>query len=289
MLITKAKEIGKIPPEFHDSFPDYCSEPGCRTPLEISENRKRVWCPNIRCMTKVAHRMTDMLVNFGIKDMGFAYCHDMVRQNKYKSHVSILVADLAQHPTNVSAHIATRNIENIRKVFEKVYMYKNLISMIALPGLGVTAQNIFQGISSYEQYVSVLQNYRNNVFEFVSARTNGHIKSSEYARTLLEFDAELRVLSNIFKIRPDAKQTVNIAVTGGISKIGRMSRDEFGELINGLAQGVYEFRIGKALASAKWVVADSPSNSTTYEAGLERGILITSEELVNKIKEEVGL
>ena len=69
-----------------------------------------------------------------------------------------------------------------------------------------------------------------------------------------------------------------------------MSRNEFVSYLNDLTTlrdgyQLIEFRNCSALQTCNYVIADAPSSSRKYKAGQERGVLITSTEFVNSIKE----
>lgn len=83
---------------------------------------------------------------------------------------------------------------------------------------------------------------------------------------------------------------VRICITGSITVDGmRITRNKFVELCNkvGCKNGrqLVEVQNTSAKESCQYVVADYESTTAKYLAGKERGVLITSKEFIEKIKE----
>ena len=83
---------------------------------------------------------------------------------------------------------------------------------------------------------------------------------------------------------------VKICITGSITIDGtRVTRNKFVELCNkvGCKDGrqIVEVQNTAAKESCQYVIADYESNTAKYLAGKERGVLITSKEFIDKIKE----
>jgi hypothetical protein len=104
--------------------------------------------------------------------------------------------------------------------------------------------------------------------------------------TITDYQKDFLILDAIFKYKTLAKRKVVIALTGAITKIGRYSRSDFITYINNRYEGEFEFIESKALTSCEFIVADKPSDSNTYTAGLERNksearkVLVSSEEFI---------
>ncbi|MDD2620950.1 MAG: hypothetical protein PHC92_09820 [Syntrophomonadaceae bacterium] len=291
ILVSDAKKIGVIPEDWHDIVKDLCI---CKQPLHISENRKKLWCPNIRCQIKVAKRMESMLRGLGVKGMGYAYCMAFVRQNNLIYHIAILGAGLEKHPKSVSEDIRLRNMYVIREELKKPRTYKEAVQLLDLPGLDATALKVFRGIKNYSDFISKVKMIEGKfpLISFIAKQTGIYGKSTlSIAKTLKDFEKDLYFIDKVFNLENDSTYTWNVAITGNIVDECKLSRNEFPAYVKNISNGLISIRISKAYQSVKYIIADYPSNSETYRVGYERnkraggGILLNSKEFCDKVRE----
>lgn len=112
------------------------------------------------------------------------------------------------------------------------------------------------------------------------------------ATTIYENREEISKMFSICKATPGIAQNLIIAITGDIRKVisattnQAFERKQFVDYLNNL---VYKYNIrvknGKALESCRYVVADYPTTSRTYCAGLRRNNIISSLDLLKGLEQ----
>lgn len=111
------------------------------------------------------------------------------------------------------------------------------------------------------------------------------------ATVIYENKDEIDKMFSICKATPGRMQNLVIAITGDIRKImcaqtnQAFERKQFVDYLNHLTYK-YNVRVknGKALESCQYVVADYPSSSRTYCAGMRRNNIISSSDLLRGLQ-----
>ena len=287
ITVREAKEFGTIPKDYHEIVDDKCK---CGADYLISKNRKTIMCSDERCVIKNAYRASEMLNLLGVKGMGFSYCYRMLVQNRFASHIGILVAPAQNHPSELGASDREFNRRQIERALAEPVNFRTMVSKLAIPGLKEQALTVFKGVNSYEDYWNKVKGIKgeNPLWSFVGQKMGSYGDLSiGIVRTLVEYDTDIQIAEKVFNIIPDSKKEYKIAVTGRIEREGNMTRDQFESYLRELGKGQVTVRINKALASVDYVVADYPSNSLTYNTGKSRGVLITSDKFCDIIRGEV--
>lgn len=282
-LVSKAKEQTLFLPEaFHKYVPDKCV---CGAPLALSHTRKVLRCTDVKCPTKGAHRMSEMLENFGVKGFGVGFCTKMLNENKnWESHLDLWNAKEQNFPLNISFEVMQDALAQLDLAKKKPMTVKEFISRLALPNLKTNSMKIFTGVDDFMVLAKELTTL-DDLWNFVcdGLETDGLTAESVYL-TLSMYWADIIKIYNNFTIIPDVKTEYKIAITGDIWREADVSRDEFGDYVKSITNGKVGVHICKALASVDYVIADNVSKSRTYLAGESRKVLITSKEFCDKLR-----
>lgn len=286
--VREAKDFGVIPKEYENVIKDKCI---CGADYFISRNRKTLMCSDERCDIKNAYRGAEMLSLLGVKGMGFSYCYTLLKQNKFKSHIGILIATPDLHPNSVGYSTREFNCRQIQNALSEPVSFRTMVSKLAIPGLKENALNIFKGIDSHSEYMKAMMKFeraQRPLQSFVSSALGSYGDLADtITNTLIEYDLDIKIAEKVFNIIPDSNKEYKIAITGRIELEGNFTRTEFESHLREIGKGQISVRINKALASVDYVVCDSPSNSLTYNTGKQRNILITSKEFCDIVRKGV--
>jgi len=114
---------------------------------------------------------------------------------------------------------------------------------------------------------------------------------SNVAETMIIYWQEVLDMFDMCKAYPNKIENRKIVITGDITNVlkpnGSMyEREEFIAYVNTISMtyGVH-YQNSHALASTEFIIADTPSNTAKYRAGLSRNKLITSDGFIKLIKE----
>lgn len=302
MLVLEAKKSGLIPNEYWDVVPDTC--PDCGKPLSITYNRKTLLCDNPYCDVKIIKRMAEMLSNFGIKGTGESYCEQLfyriwdyreelikkgedyryIKEDRFGiSPLEIFKLPLNEYSKVYNSAVREYKFNCIQSVLSKKYLFTDVVAKCALPGLKVNANKLFYGCESFEDFynktnkLQELESYVNRIYNYGDLADNMIMTIKMYLPDFIYMD-------KLFKYKKLPKETIKIAITGEINKIGNMSRDVFVSNMINLSEGTINIVNSKALASVSYIIADSNNGSRTYNSGLSRQqsegrkLIYTSEE-----------
>lgn len=274
LTVKKAKEKGIIREEYHALVPDYCTEEsgGCGSELVVTNTLSELSCSNPRCNIKLASRGAAMLNAFGIKGSGYEFCKKFIDNNGFNSHLALFVATEKMLNNTGRLSDAHKLYKLINKVKAMSYTYPTLVGNLCLPGLDARARDIFKDCSSLRDFYLICDYLNVTPEQYIAGFPGfGSVLSKQIAGVIETFKVELIALPAIFNIVPECPHHYNIAVTGAITKLSlAVNRNDFKRYLNTIGKGYISFDIGKAFNSCDYFVADEPSSSTTYKAGMAR-------------------
>ena len=299
--IRQAKDEGLIPAIYQDKddphggiFPDYCK---CGSENVISTNLKRAKCCDPRCQIKLGYTLSEMFTRFGIKGVGDAVCSKIIKglydQLEYKSHLEVLTINPGDYPISVRGTAAGYEFyRGIVQMQSRELTFPELVANLGIEGLGSNSRKLLEGIQSFEQLASEIEKAGSTrLFCVHKGVADENVMANLYIHLI-----DIAIAEKIFAkcLRRTGVINIPITITGRIYLNGvHYTKDEFVRHCNRIAQlenGDQLFEIqfkNKALETVRYIVADTPSNSAKYRAGLRRNNLITGQEFVNYIKEEV--
>ena len=265
----------------------------------ISNNRKVMRCCDPRCYIKLGKMLSKCFRNFGIKNIGDATATGVVKDMQSILKYQLCAGGLAIFaiserwvPPTLYGAKGEIYYDALHQIFSKRYTLGELIKNLSIPALDTTAKRIFDVYTSTNMLKEAMEKYGTlNVLDNLGIHDR---KVAYYIETYFE---DMIEVEKLFKrnIKYVVGDTIDIVVTGSVAPEGMvMSRKEFVEYLNAISLDsnglqLFNFNECTAVKTAPYIVADQPSGSRKYKEGLARGVLITSTELVSKVKEQVKL
>lgn len=295
MTVEEAFNTGLIPASYKNIIPLKCR---CGSDNEISDTLTRMWCPSERCYNKQISRMSRMLASFRVKGVGEEYCkllwREMERVGLDESYVNVFNLKLSDYPDEYSKEVTIKRFNSIQdivadSIYSGGYSFGELISNLSLPGLDVSAKKLFSECNSLDDFIDMCNSkYKEfGVYHYIASIFGYGIQTKQIIETIRNFSNDIIIAEKLFLIREPVSMQIQVAITGRISLIGNYTRKEFVKYCNELCSGKAEIIDAGASSSTVFVIADSPSNSSKYNYGVKRGILINSEQFIGVLKREV--
>ena len=122
MLVRDFKEecMDMYPIEFLDCLPEYCFNPSCNSPTEMSETLTGLRCSNPRCPDKIVKRITHIMNDLGIKDFGSARASDFVASYGIRNPLAVFAYEPVDGCLGQSI-----SMELSERIFEQISKKKN--------------------------------------------------------------------------------------------------------------------------------------------------------------------
>lgn len=300
--IRDAKDEGLIPKIYQDPdnpsggiFPDFCR---CGSENVISYNLKRAKCCDPRCQIKLGFTLSEMFSRFGIKGVGDAICSKIIKGTfdklKYKSHLEVLMLKPEEYPISVRGTAAACAFyRGFLEMQTRELTFPDLVANLGIEGLGSNSKKLLEGIQSFEHLADEIEKAGSTkMFCIHRGVADENVMANLYIHLI-----DIAMAEQIFAkcLRKTGAVNIPITITGRIYLNGvHYTKEEFVRHCNHVAQlenGEQLFEIqfkNKALESVEYIVADTPSNSAKYRAGLRRNNLITGQAFIDYIKEEVS-
>ena len=296
VTVREAKEIGLIPARYVDAdfpedgiFPDKCV---CGSENIITRDLKRAACCNPRCKVKLGFALSELFSRFGTKGIGDQTCIQMINgvysRLRYKSHIEVLALRYEDYPQSLYGTVAGQTMfHTCSRIRTQQMTFSGMISMLGLPELSTSTGVMFRGINNASQLIERIKEC-GGVASFCSRRG---IYDSEKLFWLYNSLTDILLAEKIFSnLRKEGIRRIKICITGMVCVDGvHLTRTAFLNYCNSIARydngvQILEIENTSAKESCAYVVADYPSNSSKYLAGKARGVLITADDFVNKIK-----
>lgn len=301
--VKTAKYLGIIPKGFYDevnpdkgAFPDHCE---CGSENIISMNLKQAQCCNPRCRIKMGWALSELFSRFkeaGIEGVGPAICADFINgvydKLKYGSYVEALLIPYDEYPSYMKGYAATDKLYYACQAVKRMPLtFAQMVSKLGLAGFNASADKLISGVNCSKE----LQDTINSEGGMRAYCANRGVYDPYKIMCFYESMRDIVVAEQVFKqsIRREGITKVDICITGSLAIDGeKLTKSAFVLLCNQAAQAkdgmqLFEIKQTTAIESVPYVVADYESGSRKYLRGKERGVLITSKDLLNLIKTEV--
>lgn len=290
ITVKRAKELGVIPKKYAELFPDRCK---CGSENIITGSLTHAMCCNPRCVYKLGYALSELFTRFDIKGLGDAICAQMISsvydKLKYKSHVEIIGMEPNEYPYAVISTVKGQEMyQACKQIRKRSLTFTDLVSMIGIPQFSTSSGKLLTGIHSLK-HLCDLAAREGGIKNFCA---NRGVYDSMKVFWFYQSIPDIFVAEQVFgdNMRLEGLVKVKICITGSITIDGtRVTRNKFVELCNkvGCKDGrqIVEVQNTSAKESCQYVIADYESNTAKYLAGKERGVLITSKEFIDKIKE----
>lgn len=302
LTVKEAKNLELIPKDYWDYFPDNCE---CGSENIITSSLQQPQCCNPKCYIKQGYALSELLTRFKCKGLGPARCIEIIKELspkfEYDSYVEVLNFEYDDLPFSLAQKAYSLDlIDSIHRIKDEKITFPILMSNLAIPTLGDKALKLFHGINSFSNFVDELKKY-GGLPNFCSKRG---VRDTMVLFWIKQSIVDMWLADTIMhsNLRMEGIVRLEICITGFLHLDGkRITKDAFVKLCNDMMvnkDGVQLFEIvqNTAKVGAVHIIADSPSNSAKYLAGLRRGeeididgvkrkVLMSSAEFINYLKE----
>lgn len=302
MTVEEAKRLGSIPEEYWDYFPDTCE---CGSENILTGNLQQPQCCNPKCFIKQGYALSELLTRFKCKGLGPARCIEIVKtlspQFKYDSYIEIFDMNPNSFPIALAQKAYSVDLLNaIVKIRGEKITFPTLISNLAIPTLGDKALKLLQGVNSFAEFAAYVK-AAGSLQKFCDSRgIHDPMVFFWIQQSLIDMWLADLIMQN--SVRKEGKIKIEICITGFLHLNGkRITKDEFVKFCNEISVSedgtqVFEVIQNTAKVGAVHIIADAPSNSAKYLAGLRRGeevdidgvkrsVLMSSSEFIDYLKE----
>ena len=290
VTVKEAKSLEIIPPEYGGIFQDYCR---CGSENIVDKSLMHAMCCNPRCRHKLGYALSELFSRFDVKGLGDAICSQMINavydKLKYKSHIEVIGMEYNEYPYQLMGTAKGQEMyQACKQIRQRSLTFTDLVSMIGIPKFSTSSGKLLSGINSFKQLCDIAAR-EHGIRNFC---TNRGVYDSLKVFWFYQSLPDIWVAEQVFgdNMRPEGMVKIKICITGSITIDGNhITRNKFVELCNlvGRKDGkqIIEVQNTTAKETCSYVIADYESNTSKYMAGKERGVLITSKEFLNKIKE----
>lgn len=293
LSVNEAFDLGIIPSDYKGLVPERCE---CGSENIIKANRKILRCCDPKCPIKMSFALAEFLNNLGVQGIKQKTCKKIVdyclNNNLFEVPTYTEIVKVARKE-DLSFLIGS-NWYNLTQALDaatkRPVTFPEMVSYLAIPKYDSSTIKILSGFNSIVDLVNAMKAEGTLMFFF--SRGVKDLEKIKYLAdnlsTILQYELAMQV-----PLLKQGSQVRQIAVTGSVSVDGiSVSRSEFASYCNQLGSvgGVQLFTVNicKAFNSVEYVIADHPSSSRTYLEGLQRGIVITAQEYVDRLREEVA-
>lgn len=302
LTVETAKTMGLIPEDYHEYFPNKCK---CGSDNIITMGLQQPQCCNPRCYIKQGYALSELFTRFKCKGLGPARCIEIIQclspKFKYNSYLEILNMTMEDFPVNLAQKAyAFDLLDAIHKIKSETITFPALIGNLAIPTLGDRALKLLEGIDSFEEFQNEIKKCGTLQLFCDSRGIHDQMVLFWIRNSAIDMCIADIILQG--NIRRSGIVKIEICITGFLYLNGkRITKDEFIKVCNQLTvneNGVQLFEIvqNTAKISASHIIADTPSRSAKYLAGLKRGkeididgvernVLMTSAEFLEFLKE----
>lgn len=181
------------------------------------------------------------------------------------------------------------NMKFLRKLYS-CYVNRANVDFNAVKGVLKSAFNHEMKFANWDEFYLATRD--EGLTLICQNAITGTGKAAETVKeTLLTFWDDITEMFEFCKCDDRPVEVFPIVITGDILKVrkpdgGMFERQEFIDYLNTFSRrkGIV-YRDSHALKGTEFIVADTPSNTAKYRAGLESGKLITSDKLLQMYKE----
>jgi len=258
ITIREAKEKRYIPEYLWDEIIEVCdaNKGGCGGPIYTTLNLKKQMCINPRCRLKLAAMSVKTFNNFGELGVGPEFFRKFYQVNmKFKSHLAIFVATENELLRTGERARAMKFIACRDRILSEKYTFATIVSKLSLPNLGSTALTLFDLFENYKIFLKYLEVKELSIVDYIAGFKGLGVISGENIRvTLEEFEEDLKIIPQIFSIRPYAKSKFTIAITRSPG-FHLMTKKEYLNHLNRIGEDICSVEFtNSALRSCDYIV-----------------------------------
>ena len=233
MLVKELELSGKLPQQFIDILPKVC--PDCGADMVISDTLKELSCENPYCKGKVAQRMTAMLVDMGVKNMGESRCLKFIEETGLNYPSAILqwepkFGDIGDLSEEFLSGIKKQIDEHRTMMLWEYIKYSNI------PYLRDTARELFKEYNDLKQFYAIMESKGDAAVVFIQEilgiKESGvlSVRALNIYQSLVIYKEELlEGLKYVNIIVPD--KTLNICISTSVGQ-GYANKADFANQMN---------------------------------------------------------
>lgn len=273
--VAKAKISGLIPEPWHYLFKDTCEF--CGEPMQVVPATITPKCANPHCYRRVAGQVVALLQDLGIKGWGATTAYSFVKGNNIKSIVQFILEPPMEF-RNITEFITGMELS-----------YPQLIKLIHIPRMDTRSAQIFDGIKDADDFLEHVER-AGGLIQFIQSRVGGQDLPAQLCETIIDYAVDIEFIGKLVKPVEQVKDKILVCLTGNITRVQadngkRLSKDEYIRYLNQISRphGL-EFIRSDAKESVVFMVADYESDTSKYQVGVRRGILVTSDVLLEVAK-----
>lgn len=230
------KEIGlttNLPQQFIDVLPLIC--PDCGADMVISDTLKELSCDNPYCKGKVAQRMTAMLVDMGVKNMGESRCLKFIEETGLNYPSAILQWE---PKFGAIGELSEEFLTGIKKQIDehRSMMLWEYIKYSNIPYLRDTARELFKDYHNLVKFYEEMESKGDSAVLFIQdlIKVNGDgvisIRALNIYKSLLLYKEELlEGLKYVDIVVPNS--TLNICISTSVGQ-GYANKADFANQMN---------------------------------------------------------
>lgn len=271
MKVDKAIEAGFIPDYYRKFIPTKCS---CGGDIEVNRDLTSIWCSNLRCPTKLANQCYNMFKKLGVAGVGVSTFEKIFQDPKLRTPLYPFIYE----------HWSTSVVISLREALDRKYTYRDVIRILSFPGMDKTALKIFNEVQSPDTIKNLMSKMNYKITDWLLPLVGAKTYDKLYP-IFKEFEFEILNCNCIFKLKPQVKNVIDIVVTG--TPRGFKTKRDFIEKLDSIAEGYAEFNMCSKLESAPYIVADTNTPTEKFKAGVRRGVLVRSWELIKGIQKGI--
>lgn len=233
MLVKELELSGKLPQQFIDILPKVC--PDCGADMVISDTLKELSCENPYCKGKVAQRMTAMLIDMGVKNMGESRCLKFIEETGLNYPSAILqwepkFGDIGDLSEEFLTGIKKQIDEHRTMMLWEYVKYSNI------PYLRDTARELFKEYNDLKQFYAIMESKGDAAVVFIQEilgiKESGvlSVRALNIYQSLVIYKEELiEGLKYVNIIVPD--KTLNICISTSVGQ-GYANKADFANQMN---------------------------------------------------------
>lgn len=287
--VEKAKAEGEIPGKFARYFDDLCE---CGSENIIKYGLTQLTCCDPKCPVKQGYALAEMFSRFGIKGLKDATCSKILSalraENKSlvkagkkpllitDSYTAVLAVPFNLYPGSVSS--TSKGVEFFQaccQISSGTYTFAQLVSNLAIPGIGSDAEVLMGGINSPTELLDRIDE-SGSVRAFCMNRGFYAEMTAFNLRTAL---IDIVTAGNLLHsaVRKEGAIKLNICMTGAISLNGsKVTKEVYVKECNKLCidrkgSPLFEIKMNTAIETNRFILFSKPSSDRKYVAGLRRG------------------
>lgn len=230
------KELGlnrKLPQQFIDILPKVC--PDCGADMTISDTLKELSCENPYCRGKVAQRMTAMLIDMGVKNMGENRCLKFITETGLNYPSAILQWE---PKFGAIGELSEEFLTGIKKQIDehRTMMLWEYIKYSNIPYLRDTARELFKEYNDLKQFYNIMESKGDAAVVFIQEilgiKESGvlSVRALNIYQSLVIYKEELlEGLKYVNIIVPD--KTLNICISTSVGQ-GYANKADFANQMN---------------------------------------------------------